>query len=217
MILTPVPLVHRLELALCAPQLSRAEVEAGCAAAKQYDCVSVFVKPHYIETARKALKETRIAVVSVVGFPSGGVTTATKMYETQDLLQRGADELAMVLNLGALRDGDDLAVRNDIAGVVKTARGKPVTVILEMSLLNEEEQARACRIIQGISIAFVMTATGLGSQPTTVADVQRLRAWCPNVKIRASGGIETQATAIAMIGAGAARVVVNDVVRVLSA
>ncbi|MCX7840956.1 MAG: deoxyribose-phosphate aldolase [Anaerolineae bacterium] len=216
MLLTPVPLVHRLELALLAPQLSRAEVEAGCALAHQYDCVSVFVKPHYIEVARKTLKDTRIAVVSVVGFPNGGVTTATKMYETQDLIQRGADELAMVLNIGALRDGDDLAVRNDIAGVVKTARGKPVTVILETSLLSEEEKARACQIIQSAPIAYVMTATGFAPQATTVADVQRLRALCPSVKIRAAGGIETQATAIEMIGAGAARVVVNDVVRVLS-
>lgn len=216
MILTPVPLVHRLELALLAPQLSRAEVEAGCALARQYDCVSVFVKPHYIEVARKALKDTRIAVVSVVGFPHGGVTTATKMYETQDLIQRGADELAMVLNVGALRDGDDLAVRNDIAGVVKTARGKPVTVILETALLSDEEKVRACQIIQAAPIAFVMTATDFAPQPTSIADVQRLRALCPNIKIRAAGGIKTQAIALEMIGAGAARVVVSDVERVLS-
>jgi deoxyribose-phosphate aldolase len=216
MLLTPVPLVHRLELALLAPQLARAEIEAGCAMARQYDCVSVFVKPHYIEVARKALKETRIAVVSVVGFPSGGVTTATKMYETQDLIQRGADELAMVINIGALRDGDDLAVRNDIAGVVKTARGKPVTVILETPLLSDEEKARACKIVQTAPIAFVMTATGFAPHPTTLADVQLVRALCPDIKIRAAGGMETQVSAIEMIGAGAARVVVSDVVRVLS-
>jgi deoxyribose-phosphate aldolase len=215
MLLTPLPLVRRLELALLAPHLARADIEAGCAAAVQSDCVSVFVKPHYIEVARKALKETRIAVASVVGFPNGGVTTATKMYETQDLIQRGADELAMVINLGALRDGDELAVRNDIIGVVKTARGKPITVILEMPLLNEAEKARACKILQTLPIAFVMTATGFAPSPTTPADVQLVRALCPDVKIRAAGGIATTAAALELLGAGTERIVLSDVEAVL--
>jgi len=216
MLLTPLPLVRRLELALLAPHLARADIEAGCTAAVQYDCVSVFVKPHYIEVARKALKETRIAVASVVGFPNGGVTTATKMYETQDLIQRGADELAMVINIGALRDGDDLAVRNDIAGVVMTARGKPITVILETPLLSDEEKARACKIAVAAKASFVMTASGFAPNPTRPADVQLVRAICPDVKIRAAGGIATTAAALELIGAGAERIVLSDVEAVLS-
>jgi deoxyribose-phosphate aldolase len=215
MLLTPVPLIRRLELALLAPQLARVEIEAGCAAAIQYDCVAVFVKPHYVEVARKALKEARLVVVSTIGFPNGGATTATKMYETQDLCQRGADELAMVINLGALRDGDDLAVRNDIANVVKTARGKPITVILETPLLTDEEKARAGKIAQAAKASFVMTATGCASNAATASDVQLLRATCPDLKIRAAGGITTQAHALEMIGAGAERVVVSDVAQVL--
>jgi len=216
MLLTPVPLIRRLELALLAPQLARAEIEAGCAAAIQYDCVAVFVKPHYVEVARKALKDTHIPVIAVVGFPHGSVTTATKMYETQDLCQRGADELAMVINLGALRDHDDLAVRNDIAGVVKTARGKPITVILETPLLTDEEKTRACKIAEAAQASFVQTATGFAPNPVLAADVQLLRATCPDLKVRAAGGIATQAAALEMIGAGAERVVVSDVVKVLS-
>jgi deoxyribose-phosphate aldolase len=216
MLLTPVPLIRRLELALLAPQLARAEIEAGCAAAIQYDCVAVFVKPHYVEVARKALKDTHIPVIAVVGFPHGSVTTATKMYETQDLCQRGADELAMVINLGALRDHDDLAVRNDIAGVVKTARGKPITVILETPLLTDEEKTRACKIAEAAQASFVQTATGFAPNPVLAADVQLLRATCPDLKVRAAGGIATQAAALEMIGAGAERVVVTDVVQVLS-
>ena len=216
MLLTPVPLIRRLELALLAPQLSRAEIEAGCAAAIKYDCVAVFVKPHYVEVARKTLKDTHISVVSVVGFPHGGVTTATKMYETQDLAQRGADELAMVINLGALRDHDDLAVRNDIAGVVKTARGKPITVILETPLLTDEEKARACKIAQAAKAAFVQTATGFAPSQTITADVQLLRATCPDLKIRAAGGIETSSAALEMIGAGAERVLVSDLEKILN-
>jgi deoxyribose-phosphate aldolase len=215
MLFTPIPLVRRIELALLAPELARAQVEAGCAVAAQSDCVAIFVKPHYVEVARKLLKETRIAIVSVVGFPHGGVTTATKMYETQDLCQRGADELAMVINLGALRDHDDLAVRNDIAGVVQTARGKPITVILETPLLTDEEKTRACKIAEAAKASFVMTVTGFAPGRVVAADVQLLRATCPNLKVRAAGGIATQSDALEMIGAGAERIVVREISQVL--
>ncbi len=216
MILTPVPLLRKVELALLAPQLSRAEVEEGCAAAVRADCVAVFVKPNYIEVARKALKDTHIKVISVIGFPHGGVTTATKMYETQDLCQRGADELAMVINVGAVRDHDDLAVKNDIQGVIKTARGKPITVILETPLLNDEEKTRVCKIVEAAGATSVMTATGFEPSDSMAADVALIRATSPNLKVRAAG-IHSQADALAMIEAGAALVVIDDIEKVLSA
>jgi len=216
MILTPVPLLRKIELALLAPELSRAEVEVGCAMAISYDCVSVFVKPHYTEVARKALKDTHIKVISMIGFPHGGVTTATKMYETQDLCQRGADELALVINIGAVRDHDDLAVKNDIQGVIRTARGKPITVILETPLLNIEDKARACKLAETAGAVSIMTATGFAASDAMAADVQLLRATCPSLKVRAAGGIHSRADALAMIEAGAALVVLNDVEKVLS-
>jgi len=214
--LIPVPLLRKIELALLAPTLSKIEIEAGCATAIHHDCVSVFVKPHYIEVARKALKDTHIKVISVIGFPHGGVTTATKMYETQDLLQRGADELAMVINVGALRDHDDLAVKNDMQGVLKTARGKPITVILETPLLNEEEKRRACKLVEAAGATMVMTATGFTPSSTTLDDVRLIRATSPGLKIRALGGIASQTDALAMIEAGAALVVVKDIEKDLS-
>jgi deoxyribose-phosphate aldolase len=214
MILTPLPLVRKIELALLAPELARQDVETGCAAAVRLDCVSVFVKPHYIQVARKALKDTHIKVVSVVGFPHGGVTTATKMYETQDLIQRGADELAMVVNLGALRDRDDLAARNDIAGVVRTARGKPITVILETPRLTDEEKTRGGKIAEAAGASFIQTATGFAGD-ATVADVRLLRATCPGLKVRAAGGIHSPADALALLEAGAERVVVSASEKIL--
>lgn len=216
MILIPVPLLRKIELALLAPELAKQDIEAGCATAIQHDCVSVFVKPHYIEAARKALKETHIKVASVIGFPHGGVTTATKMYETQDLFQRGADELALVLNVGALRDHDDLAVKNDIQGVIRTARGKPVTVILEMPLLNDEEKARAGKLAEAAGATTVMTATGFAPHRTKPDDVRVIRATSPHLKIRAAGGVRSQKDALAMIEAGAAFVVVSDIEKSLS-
>lgn len=211
MILIPVLLLRKIELSLLAPELSKSEIEVGCAAAIQYDAVSVFVKPHYIEPARKALKDTHLKVISVVGFPHGGVTTATKMYETQDLLQRGADELALVINIGAVRDHDDLAVKNDIQGVIRTARGKPITVILEMPWLNNEEKARACKLAEAAGATTVMASTGFAPTGTTPDDVRLIRATTPHLKIRAAGGIQSQHDALAMIEAGAALVVVRDI------
>jgi deoxyribose-phosphate aldolase len=215
MILIPVPLLRKIELALLAPELSKAEIEAGCQAAIRHDCVSVFVKPHYIEVARKALRESNIKVASVVGFPHGSVTTATKMYETQDLLQRGADELAMVINIGAVRDHDDLAVKNDIQGVIKTARGKPITVILDLSLLNDEERVRACKLAEAAGATMVMP---LGfTNPSALLDgVRLIRATHPSLKIRALGGIASQQDALTLIEAGAAWVVVSDIEKMLS-
>lgn len=209
--LIPVPLLRKIELALLAPELSKAELEAGCETAIHHDCAAVFVKPHYVEPARKVLRDTHIKVIATIGFPHGGVTTATKMYETQDLYQRGADELAMVINLGALRDRDDLAVKNDIQGVIRTARGKPLTVILEMPLLNDEEQVRACKLVEAAGATMVMTATGFAVQEITPDDVRLIHATSPTLKIRAASGIHSQADALAMLEAGAAFVVVRDI------
>lgn len=216
MILTPVPLLRKLELALYTPALSRADIEQGCALAVRADCVSVFVAPYYIETARRALKETHLKVISVIGFPHGGVTTATKMYETQDLFQRGADELAMVINTSAVRDHDDLAVKNDIQGVIKTARGKPITVILETPLLSDEDKVHACKLAEASGATSVMTATGFARSDTMATDVRLLRITSPHLKVRAAGDIDSQADALAMLEAGAAMVVISDIEKVLS-
>ena len=205
-VLMPLELVHKVDHLLLEPQLSRQEIEAGCQAAARLDCYAVVVKPHYIEHARKVLKDTRVKVISVVGFPHGGVTTATKMFETQDVLQRGADEVEMVINLGALRDGDDLVVKNDIISVVKVARGHPITVILETGFLTDEEKGRGCKIAEVAGASFVKTGTDFASASVTVGDVQLLRATSPEVKVIAAGAIARRHAAQQMIEAGAARI-----------
>jgi deoxyribose-phosphate aldolase len=202
----PLELVRKIDHLLLDPDLSRQEIEAGCAIAARCDCCAVVVKPHYVELARKLLKETRIQVVSVVGFPHGGVTTAAKMFETQDVLQRGADEIEMALNIGALRDGDELVVKNDIVSVVKVARGHPITVILETHLLTGEEKTRACKIAETAGATFIKAATGFGARGATLADIVLIRAATPNLQIKAAGDIATKHAALELIEAGAARV-----------
>lgn len=204
--LMPLELVRKVDHLLLEPQLSRQEIEAGCQIAVRLDCYAVVVKPHYIELARKVLKDTRVKVISVVGFPHGGSSTATKMFETQDVLQRGADEVEMVVNIGALRDGDDLAVKNDIVSVVKVARGHPITVILEASLLTDEEKTRGCKIAQVARAEYIKTGTDFATASVTVGQVQTLCATSPEMKVIAAGGIARRHAAQQMIEAGAARV-----------
>jgi deoxyribose-phosphate aldolase len=195
-----------IDHSLLGPQLARQDIEVGCAIAAHYRCFSVTVKPHYIELARKLLKDTGIKVGSVVGFPHGGMTTATKMFETQDALQRGADEIDMVINIGALRDKENLLVQNDIAAVVKTARGHIVKVILENCFLTEEEKARGCKIAEAAGAAFVQTSTGYGSGEAIAADVRLMRASVSSrVQVKAAGGMDSWQVALEMIEAGATR------------
>jgi deoxyribose-phosphate aldolase len=203
--LMPIELVRRVDHLLLEPQLSRLEIETGCDIAVRLDCYAVVVKPHYIEFVRKLLKETRVKVVSVVGFPHGSVTTATKMFETQDVLQRGADEVEMVVNIGALRDGEDLVVKNDILSVVKVARGHPIAVILETGYLTDEEKTRGCRIAQVAGASSIKTGTDFALPTVTVGDVQLLHT-IPEIKVIAAGGIARRHTAQQMIEAGAVRI-----------
>lgn len=205
--LTPLALVRKLEFSLLEPQRSRAEIEAGCVAAVSADCYAVICKPHYVEFARKTLKDSGVKVASVVGFPHGSASTATKMYETGDIYQRGADEVVMAMNLGALRDGDDLVVHNDIVTVVRTARGRPVTVVVELVLLNEEERERACKIADSAGAAFLQTGTGFATVDITPDDLGLVRVASPRLQITACGGVDSFEAGIRMIEVGASRVV----------
>ena len=207
-----VELNHKLEYLLLNPQLSRAEIETGCEVAKRFDCYGVVVKPHYIEPARKALKDSRVKIISVVGFPHGGVTTATKGYETQDLLQRGADEIEMVMNIGALRDGEDLVVKNDIVSVVKVARGHPITVIIETCFLTDEQKARACKIAEAGGASFIQIGTGFYEDAASLDDVKLFRTTQPGLPVKAV--VDTGPAAQEMLAEGAVRVATRFVEKI---
>jgi len=213
---TPLDLVRKMDLLLLAPQFARHDIEAGCELAIKTDCFAVVVKPHYIEHARKLLKDSRVKVLSVVGFPHGGVSTATKMYAAQDLIQRGADEIEMVINIGALRDQDDLAVRNDIQTVTKIARLHPVCVILEVGLLTDEEKARAGKLAEAAGASALKTATDYSPGIVTPDDVRLLRATCPSLPVRAAGNLATQKAARQMLEAGATRIASAEIAKIVN-
>ncbi len=202
----PPPLAPKLEYWLVAPEIARTEIDAGCALAARAQCAAVYVKPHYLEHARKLLKETRVKLGAVIAFPSGGASTAAKMFEAQDVVQRGAQEIALMLNIGALRDGDDLAVKNDIAAVVKTARGHPVKVILEIYYLSDDEKMRACHLAQSAGAAFVQSSSGFAPGSGTLTDVRKIIGALEGAAVQVVGQTDDVFIAQKMIDAGAARV-----------
>lgn len=190
------------------PQTTRREVEKLCAEAAQYGFASVCVNPCWVSLCAELLRDSGVAVCTVIGFPLGANTSAVKAFEAAEAIRQGASEVDMVLNVGALKDGDVALVREDIAAVVAAARGKAlVKVILETCLLTEEEKRTACRLCKEAGADFVKTSTGFSTGGAVVADIALMRAEVgAEMGVKASGGIRDYAAANAMVEAGASRI-----------
>ena len=190
------------------PQTTEAAVRKLCAEAAQYGFASVCVNPCWVALCADLLKDTEVDVCTVIGFPLGANTSAVKAFEAAEAIRQGATEVDMVLNVGALKDGNADLVRADIAAVVEAARGKAlVKVILETCLLTDEEKRIACRLAKEAGADYVKTSTGFSTGGATEADIVLMRAEVgPEMGVKASGGIRDYATAQAMIRAGASRI-----------
>lgn len=190
------------------PQTTEAAVRKLCAEAAQYGFASVCVNPCWVALCADLLKDTEVDVCTVIGFPLGANTSAVKAFEAAEAIRQGATEVDMVLNVGALKDGNADLVRADIAAVVEAARGKAlVKVILETCLLTDEEKRIACRLAKEAGAEYVKTSTGFSTGGATEADIALMRAEVgPEMGVKASGGIRDYATAQAMIRAGASRI-----------
>jgi deoxyribose-phosphate aldolase len=189
-------------------QSTAARIEQLCHEAIEYGFASVCVLPCHVSLAVKCLEGTAIPVCSVVGFPLGGNLAATKRVEAEQLLQAGARELDMVMNIAALKSREYGTVFDDIAGVVETAhaQGAIVKVIIECGALDDNEKLRAACIVSDAGADFIKTSTGFGYGGATIQDVRLLREHvAPHVKVKASGGIRTRAQALELLNAGADR------------
>lgn len=193
---------------LLKPGATEADILRLCDEARTYGFYAVCVNPYWVRTAAKRLEGTPVKVCTVIGFPLGATPTAVKVYETKQALSDGANEVDMVLNIGALKSGHESAVRDDIAAVVQAVEGKAlVKVILETGLLTDEEKALACRLAKEAGAHYVKTSTGFGPGGATVADVRLMREVVgAEMGVKASGGVRDAQTARAMIGAGATRI-----------
>lgn len=193
-----------IEQTLLAASTTKHHIVQLCDDAKNYKFRGVCVLPTNIVAARLCLENTSVKIVTVIGFPLGGNTSKAKSFEAIECIDLGADEIDMVLNIGALKGSEFQYVQNDIAFVVKSAKKTPVKVIIETSLLNEEEKRVACKLSLEAGAQFVKTCTGFAGGGATVEDIKLIRGIVGNnMKIKASGGIRSFADAKALIAAGA--------------
>jgi deoxyribose-phosphate aldolase len=195
---------------LLGPAASTDGVRSLCAEAREMDVASVCVNPCHVALVSELLEGSPVKVCAVVGFPHGMTTSAVKAFEAEGAVAAGADELDMVINVGALKEGDVALVENDIRAVCAVAQAarRPVSVkvILETALLTEAEKAEGARLVKSAGADYVKTSTGFASGGATVEDVALLRRTVgPEMGVKAAGGIRDYAAAVAMIEAGATR------------
>lgn len=197
-----------IDHSLLRPELTEADVLAGCELAARYHVATVCVKPSDVLLAKEALRESDVIVSTVVGFPHGGSVTAIKVAEAHQAMDDGALELDMVLNIGRLRSGKYDYVREDIKAVCEAAhgRGAKVKVIFENAYLTDEEKIMACELSEAAGADWVKTSTGFAPGGATLEDLRLMRAHVSaKVQVKAAGGVRTLPALLEVIDAGVTR------------
>jgi deoxyribose-phosphate aldolase len=200
-------LARLIDHTLLKPDATPEEVAQLCREAIEYGFASVCVNPGNVVQAATLLKGTAVKVCTVIGFPLGATTPTAKALETRDAVANGAEEIDMVINVGALKAGNYDLVFRDIQGVVEATGGRLVKVILETGLLNDEQKVKACLLAKRAGADFVKTSTGFGPGGATAADIRLMRRTVgPELGVKASGGVRDRDTAEKMVAAGATRI-----------
>lgn len=195
------------------------DIDRLCEEAAQHHFASVCVNPTHVAYCAEKLKGTDVKVCTVIGFPLGASTSKTKAFEAEDAIENGALEIDMVINIGALKDGNKALVLNDIKGVVAKAEGKAlVKVIIETCLLTEQEKITACRLAKEANAGFVKTSTGFSTGGATASDIALMRKTVgDNICVKASGGVRDYESAMLMIENGATRIGASAGVSIVNA
>ncbi len=201
---------------LLKPTASTEDINFLCAQARTHKFKTVCVQPCHIKSAIKALEGSEVEVCTVIGFPLGATLTNVKSFEARLAVDAGAHEVDMVNNLGALKEGDDQFVTDDIASVVEAAAGRTVKVIIESSLLSDDEIKRACQCAMEAKAHFVKTSTGFADGGASVHAVELMKQTVGDeLEVKASGGIRDRETAQAMINAGATRLGTSSSLKII--
>jgi len=200
-------LAKTIDHSLLRPELTEQDVIEGCRLAKQYHVASVCVRPCDVPLAVSEMNGSDVKVGTVVGFPHGSTTTATKAFEARQAVADGAQEVDMVMNIGALRSGRYDYVENDVRAVVEAAgEGIIVKVILENCYLTDEEKVKACQLAEAAGADFVKTSTGFAASGATIEDLRLMRASVgPQVQVKAAHGVRTLEAALQVIEVGTTR------------
>lgn len=203
---------HTLLKAFATPE----QIEKICQEAKEIGAASVCVNPCNVEQVSAALMGSKVKTCCVIGFPLGANTAEVKAFETKDAIEKGAQEVDMVINIGALKAGNDALVEKDIRAVVDASGDKIVKVIIETCYLDNEEKIRACHLAASAGADFVKTSTGFGTGGAKPEDVALMKRSIPaSMKVKASGGMHTWQDAKANIKAGADRLGVSASLAIL--
>ena len=204
--LSPRDLARHIDHTLLKPDATAEQIRQLCAEARENSFWSVCVNGSHVALTASLLEDTGIKVAAVVGFPLGACGADVKRFETETVIDFGAQEIDVVLAVGALKEGNHKLVLRELRDVVEAADGVPVKVILETCLLTREEKLAACSLVVESGAQFVKTSTGFSSGGATLDDVRLMRETVgPRFGVKASGGIRDTATALAMIEAGATR------------
>ncbi len=201
---------------LLKPTATRADIEKLCREALEHGFFSVCINPCWVSTAHELLKGSDVKTCTVIGFPLGANTTEAKVFEAQNALNNGADELDMVINIGALKGKDYQTVLQDIRQIRALGDGFTLKVIIETSELTDEEKVKACQLAAEAGADFVKTSTGFSSGGATVHDVALMKKSIPaGMQVKASGGVRTREDAQAMLAAGATRLGASSGIKII--
>jgi deoxyribose-phosphate aldolase len=215
----PADVAKLIDHTLLKPEATRSDIEKLCDEARRYGFASVCVNPTYVRQSREALRGTTVKVCCVVGFPLGAQPAEIKALEARRAIREGAQEIDMVINIGALKGKDDALVLKDIRGVVEACKeGRALSkVILETALLADEEKVRGCELSMKAGADYVKTSTGFSTKGATVEDVALMRRTVAPRKlgVKAAGGIRTYADVVKMVQAGATRVGASSSVKIM--
>lgn len=215
---TPADMAKYIDHTYLKPEASVNEIRKICDEAKKYHCASVCVNPSYIQYVAQQLEGSGVTPCCVIAFPFGTSTPEAKAFEASDAASKGAREIDMVINVGAIKSGDWQLVKRDIEGVVNAVKGRAkVKVIIEACLLTDEEKVKACTVAKLAGAAFVKTSTGYSTGGATVEDVRLMRETVgPEMGVKASGGVRTYDDAVAMLKAGANRLGCSSTMKIVS-
>ena len=193
------------------------DIQKLCDDAMAYKTASVCIPPCYVKQAADYV-QGKLAICTVIGFPNGSNTTAVKLFETEDALRNGADEIDMVINIGELKAGNEDFVREEIRTLKKACGEKILKVIIETCLLTDEEKVTMCRLVTEAGADYIKTSTGFSKAGATFADIELFaKNIGPNVKMKAAGGISSIADAEKFIELGASRLGTSRIVKIVKA
>ncbi|MBI3286701.1 MAG: deoxyribose-phosphate aldolase [Chloroflexi bacterium] len=214
----PEEIAKLIDHTLLKPEATQAEIEKLCSEAKQYGFAAVVINPAWVSLAYRLLRGSPVVVCCVVGFPLGASSTQAKVFETRKALREGAQEIDMVINIGALKSKDYACVEDDIRAVCQAAHegGALCKVIIEAALLSDEEKIIACSLAKSAGAEYVKTSTGFGPGGATEYDVALMRAVVgSDIGVKAAGGIKNFEQALALVKAGATRIGASAGVKIL--